>query len=227
MLIALKILNFTQLSLYASGLILLAGDICPQPSPTFQVYDTGLSFGPKSRGLALAHLNIRSLLNKMDQVCLIMGGGKSFDILSFPETWLNNSVADDEIFLPGYSCMRRDRRGKVGGGLAISCHDCLNFNVLDGLNNAIETVWIQVKRKNCKPLVVGCVYRPPDQAVDNFLDNLNDSLLKIDPNSDKVVLGDFDISSGLSPYAVVLFLASDWSRAKIKHSDWLRAYHMT
>ena len=29
--------------------------------------------------------------------------------------------------------------------------------------------------------------------MDNFLDNLNNSLLKIDPNSDKVVLGDFNI----------------------------------
>ena len=54
---------------------------CPQPGPTFQVNDTGLSFGPKSSCLAIAYLNIRGLLNKMDQVSLIMGGGKSFDIV--------------------------------------------------------------------------------------------------------------------------------------------------
>ena len=45
-----RILKITQLSLCAAGLILLAGDICPQPGPTFQLNNSGLSFGPKSRG---------------------------------------------------------------------------------------------------------------------------------------------------------------------------------
>ena len=75
-----RILNFTQLSLYAAGLILLAGDVCPQPGPAFQSNDSRLSFGPKSRELSLAHLNIRNLLHKMDQVNLVNGGAKSFDI---------------------------------------------------------------------------------------------------------------------------------------------------
>ena len=80
-------------------LILLAGNICPQPGPTFQLNNSGLSFGLKSRGLALVHLNIRSLLHKMDQVNLVMGGAKSFDILSFSETWLNDMVTGDEILM--------------------------------------------------------------------------------------------------------------------------------
>ncbi|PFX14826.1 hypothetical protein AWC38_SpisGene20987 [Stylophora pistillata] len=110
---AYRILNIAQFSLFAAGLIPLAGDISPQPGPSFQLKNSGLSFGPKSRGLARAHLNIRSLLHKIDQVNLIMGGVKSFDILSFSETWLNDSVTDDEILMPGYSCVRRDRQGKV------------------------------------------------------------------------------------------------------------------
>ena len=132
---AYRILNLTQLSLYAAGLILLAGDICPQPGPAFQSNDSGLSFGPKSRGLSLAHLNIRSLLHKMDQVNLVMGGAKSFDILSFSETWLNDTVSDDEIVIPGYNCVRRDRQEKSGGGVAIFCRDSINFTVREDLNN--------------------------------------------------------------------------------------------
>ena len=38
---AYRILNITQLSLCAAGLILLAGDICPQPGPTFQLNNSG------------------------------------------------------------------------------------------------------------------------------------------------------------------------------------------
>ena len=152
---AYRILNITQLSLCAAGLILLAGDICPQPGPTFQLNNSGLSFCPKSRGLPLAHLNIRSLLHKMDQVNLVMGGAKSFDILSFSETWLNDMVTDDEILMPGYNCVRRDRQRKADGGVEIYCRDSVNFAVREDLNNANEAVWIQVNRKNCTPLVVG------------------------------------------------------------------------
>ena len=77
--------------------------------------------------------------------------------------------------------------------MAIFCRDSINFTVREDLNNANEAVWIQVNRKNCKPLVVGCIYRPPDQATNNFVDNFSESLSKIDSNFDKVVLEDFNI----------------------------------
>ena len=63
----------------------------------------------------------------MDQVNLVMGGAKSFDILSFSETWLNDMVIGDEILMPAYSCLRRDRQRKAGGGVAIYCRDSINF----------------------------------------------------------------------------------------------------
>ena len=83
-------------------------------------------------------------------------------------------MSDDEILIPGYNCVRRDCQGKTGGGVAIFCCDSINFTVREDLNNANKAVWIQVNQKNCKSLVVGCIYRPPDQATDNFIDNLNE-----------------------------------------------------
>ena len=50
--------------------------------------------------------------------------------------------------------------------------------------NANESVWIKINRTRCKPLIIGNVYRPPNQPVDNFLDNLNKSLSRIDSNCD-------------------------------------------
>ena len=50
-----------------------------------------------------------------------------------------------------------------------------------------------MNRKICTALVVGCIYRPPDQPKDNFIDNFSESLSKIDSGFDKVVLADFDI----------------------------------
>ena len=115
----------------------------------------------------------------MDQVNLVMGGAKSFDILSFSETWLNDMVIGDEILMPAYSCLRRDRQRKAGGGVAIYCRDSINF-----------TKWTE---KNYTPLVFGCIYRPPVQPTDNFIDNFSESLSKIISGFDKVVLGDFNI----------------------------------
>ena len=51
-----------------------------------------------------------------------------------------------------------------------------------------------MNRKICTALTfVGCIYRPPDQPKDNFIDNFSESLSKIDSGFDKVVLADFDI----------------------------------
>ena len=50
-----------------------------------------------------------------------------------------------------------------------------------------------MNRKICTALVVGCIYRPPDQPKDNFIDNFSESLSKIDSGFDKVVPGDFNI----------------------------------
>ena len=50
-----------------------------------------------------------------------------------------------------------------------------------------------MNRKNCIPFVVGCIYRPPDQPINNFIDNFSESLSKIDSGFNKVVPGDFNI----------------------------------
>lgn len=43
-------------------------------------------------------------------------------------------MPDDEILMPGYSCVRRDRQRKADGGVA-KCRDSINFTVREDLNN--------------------------------------------------------------------------------------------
>ena len=63
-----KLLNLTESSLLVLSFILLACDIHPQPGPG-NVFDVPtLDF--KARGLSVVHLNARSLLGKMDQLCI-------------------------------------------------------------------------------------------------------------------------------------------------------------
>ena len=49
-----------------------------------------------------------------------MAKNNNIDILSLTETWLDHSVSDCLISIPGYKRpFRRDRQGRRGGGVAI------------------------------------------------------------------------------------------------------------
>ena len=65
---------------FAMALIILAGDV--ESNPGFQsIEDIKMS-----RGLKIAHLNIRSLKNKVDSLCLEGIDKKSIDVLTLSET---------------------------------------------------------------------------------------------------------------------------------------------
>ena len=42
-----------------------------------------------------------------------------FDIFTISETWLDNSVTDVELEVPGYKLYRVDRENKKGGGICV------------------------------------------------------------------------------------------------------------
>ena len=68
---------------FALALIALAGDI--ETNPGYQKFDDIKS----TRGLKIAHLNIRSLANKTDSLRLQGITNKTFDVLTLSETWLD------------------------------------------------------------------------------------------------------------------------------------------
>ena len=55
----------------------------------------------KKRGLHFVHLNIRSLLPKLDELHIITIKSKAA-VIGVTETWLDDSVEDSEFELPGY-----------------------------------------------------------------------------------------------------------------------------
>lgn len=60
------------------------------------------------KGITMAHLNTRSLVNKIDELRLFFQGNK-IDILTISETWLDGSIEDGEISISGYQMVRKDR----------------------------------------------------------------------------------------------------------------------
>ena len=95
--------------------------------------------------------------------------------------------------IPGYTSVRYDRSAKSGSGVIIYCKNGLTFVERNDLKGNNESVWVQINRSKCKPLIIGCVHKPPDQPIDNFVDDFNLSLSGIEQNFDKIILGVFNI----------------------------------
>ena len=172
-----------KLLLHASlalALIALAGDV--ELNPGYRCLEDVRS----SRGLRIAHLNIRSLRNKSDSLRLEGLDSRTIDILTLSETWLDDCYEDSHVTIPGYNCIRLDRSGaKEGhGGVAIFVKEGLSFRVRNDLHSAAhECLWIELTRTKCRPILICCAYRAPVFDFTNFISNLEISLAKV--NLDK------------------------------------------
>ena len=128
-----------------------------------------------------------------------------FENLSETETWLNNSVFDEEIlFISNSSIFRRDRdvsvsEKKDGGGILIAVSSMFPSKRRCDLESAIEILWVEVKINNSRKVFCGTVYIPPDctgkssvlTALEESLDKVRGSMRSCDS---VLLLGDFNLS---------------------------------
>jgi hypothetical protein len=179
-------------------LILLAGDVAINPGPSFHPPTKNLG-----QGLNALYLNARSLkafvpsdqdLSKVCKITLLqhLVYSATYDVVCICETWLNESVLSSEL-LPGYSIFRRDRVGKIGGGVLVAVK--LNLHAtrrLDLENENIELVVIELAIENSKTALLYTFYRPPDSGPDVF-QHLNLSLQNTSESTCIVLIGDFNL----------------------------------
>ena len=145
-----------------------------------------------SKGLHFLHSNTRSLIPKIPDIRLLLSRTKA-TVLAVSETWLDSSVKDGEIAIPGFNVVRRDRN-RNGGGVALFISDSVAFNQRPDLSvDGLEAIWIELLLPQTKGILVCSVYRPPNDS--NFLDKLELSLSKVDPGTELHVLGDLNIDA--------------------------------
>ena len=111
-------LKYRNLNSYFHLLILLSGDISLNPGPTHQhklqcLNDWNIF---KSRGLHFIHLNISSLLPKIEELRIIAKSTNAA-IIGISESKLDESVLELEIEIDDYKILRCDRN-RHGGGVA-------------------------------------------------------------------------------------------------------------
>ena len=135
-------------------------------------------------------LNCRSLCPKIDDLRLL-AEAKSPHVILLCETWLDDSISNDEICINNYNLIRRDR-SRHGGGIAMYVRDNIPFSTILS-HPSIEFLLISLKLKHCS-LLCALFYRPPSSD-STALSLLESSLEAIPPAKLKnlVLLGDFNI----------------------------------
>ncbi len=81
-----------------------------------------------TKGRHFVHLNIISLLPKIDEIRYLLNNCK-VGIFCLTETWLDWSVTNNAMKVDNYNVIRKDRNRK--GGVFIFIRSDINCNVLD------------------------------------------------------------------------------------------------
>ena len=142
-------------------------------------------------GLKVAHLNCASLTKNIDELRILMSQS-NIHVLTLSETHLNELIADSEIACNNYSVLRKDRN-RAGGGVAAYIRNDVDYKLrVDLMDDDLEILIIEVKRKNVKPFLIVTWYRPPNANLKTF--QLFESVLqRIDDLSHEcIILGDMN-----------------------------------
>ena len=168
---------------YYRLLLLLSGDISLNPGRFHNLqplnHDEWNIF--KQRGIHFLHLNINSLLKKIDELRHIARLTNAA-VIGISESKLDDSELTSEIQIDRYDLLRCDKN-RHGGGVACYIRSELSYNGKSYFPKDIENVFFELLLPNAKPIVVGTTYRPPSQT--NFMKIFNKNLSKVDTNNVK------------------------------------------
>ena len=162
-----------------------------------------------TKGMHIAHLNVRSLVNKWDNIkANFLDSG--IHVLSISESWLHELLPDNLFCLSNnYVLIRNDRSWndahnsslppKKGGGICMYVSNKLdfsdtNFAHLNSSNKDLESQWVSVAQKPNKTILLGNLYRPPQGDIQFFFDMIENKLEDVDLQWTEVILmGDINI----------------------------------
>ena len=156
------------------------------------------------KGFKTVHLNVRSILKKIDQLRILLSDS-NIDVFTVSETWLKKHLVSDLIEIKGYRAYRLDResgkaRGKRGGGLLTYINEkhgssCEFQEELSVSNTNIEAQWTFIHRPHCKNVVICNAYRPPNGDLQKALTYLDDCLKTINLfKTDVFIVGDLNVN---------------------------------
>ena len=117
-----------------------------------------------------------------------------FSDIALTETWLNDQKNLKSLEIDGYKFEPNNRIGRTGGGVAFYVDENLSYTLRDDICfSTCESLLIEIPSKHGKNLIIAAIYRPDDN-IDDFTDELNVILSKMDAeNKTYWLTGDFNI----------------------------------
>lgn len=95
------------------------------------------------KGLRIAHINIRSLKNKVHEISSLVNS-ENINVLAVSEMHLDLSITDTGVAIPDYNIFRNDRNIFVGGvTIYIQSHIPTKVRS-DLIVPSIEAFWLEV-----------------------------------------------------------------------------------
>ena len=122
-----------------------------------------------------------------------------FTFIAITETWLNDLSPFNTLQIDGYKLLYKNRSNKRGGGVALFIKENLHANIRADLselmNDSAETLFVEVENSKIRNTVVGVIYSPPEQNVNDFLYCTGNCLDALNYENKNVFLtGDFNIN---------------------------------
>ena len=135
----------------------------PNEIPSAKSVNFSYHFLPRKRGFKLAALNVNKLSTHIDELKILLGEN-SIDVLAIK---LDDSISDNEVYIPGYEIViRRDRTSGGDGGVCFYIRSSINFLYRSDLNIPnLENLCIEVNKPRSKPFLIITWYRPPESPV--------------------------------------------------------------
>ena len=143
--------------------------------------------------------NVMSLTPKIDEIRVF---SKSIDIDLFfiTETWLKNTINDNQVTLSGYNLERLDRRIGVHGGVCLFSKIGIRTTRLLTLESpTLEVMWVQVRPRRLPRgfpcIITATIYHPPSADDNELLEYISSTLTSIEgnfPGCGIIITGDFN-----------------------------------
>lgn len=151
----------------------------------------------KMKNLKIGLFNAGSLNTKQNEF-LVSVERHDPDILAINETWLKSGQECGAPKMPGYRFLHSPRKPgqrQRGGGVGFYVRRRLNIrnSMICPSSNRIEQMWIKLTL-NSLHIIVGTAYRPQWCNIDDFLDELTDTISSLSQYDQLVLVGDFNVN---------------------------------
>ena len=160
--------------------LLLIHDLELNPGPP-----SSLGKKPKSRkiNVTIAHLNVCSMAShKKFYLVEQMIVHDNYDPFDISESWLDPSMTNNDLQIPGYVIFRQDRGPhKSGGGIIVYIRNSFQASSIDKLSTTTDAnsqqLWLKVWCRKSKSFLLCAAYRPDSEAMSRFLDDFTASYM--------------------------------------------------